>query len=183
MKEDLKEEVEVPEKVQISIDKGIFTVKGDKGECKKSLGRPSINIKQENNKVIFFAKKATRREKKLMYTLVAHLKNMIKGVQEPHVYILKICSGHFPMTVELKGKDLSVKNFFGEKIPRVSKIRDGVEVKIDGDKITITSVDIELAGQTAANLEQLTKIRDRDRRIFQDGIYITDKRGTPIRKG
>jgi large subunit ribosomal protein L6 len=65
----------------------------------------------------------------------------------------------------------------GEKIPRYANIISGVEINVKGQEITITSHDIEAAGQTAANIEKATKVRNRDRRIFQDGIYIVEKPG------
>jgi large subunit ribosomal protein L6 len=182
MKEDLKEEVKVPEKVQVSIDNGLFKVKGVKGECSRVLKSPKIKIKQEGNTVIFSSPKATRRELKMIFTFMAHLKNMIQGVQAKHYYKLKICSGHFPMNVSLKGKEFSVKNFLGEKVPRVTHIKDNVDVKIEGDHITVESVDVERAGQTAADIESSTRIVNKDLRIFQDGIYITEKDGVPIRR-
>ncbi len=174
MKEDLKEELDIPEKVEVSIDKDIFTMKGEKGECKRKLSNPRITITQKDNKITLTSKKATKREKKMLYTFIAHLKNMMKGVKEKHIYKLKICSGHFPMNVELKGTEFVVKNFFGEKVPRVMQIKEGVDVKIDGSDVIIESTDIELAGQTAANMEHLTTIRNRDLRVFQDGIYIVE---------
>lgn len=79
------------------------------------------------------------------------------------------------MNVSLAGSKLSVKNFLGEKIPRITEIPQGVAVKIEGDKITVTSIDTELGGRTSSNIEQLTRIARRDRRIFQDGIYIIQK--------
>ena len=56
----------------------------------------------------------------------------------------------------------------------------GVDIKIDKAEISVSSVDKELAGQAAANFEILTKIRGRDKRIFQDGIYIINKAGKEI---
>ena len=51
---------------------------------------------------------------------------------------------------------------------------------IKGDIIIVEGIDKELAGQTAARIEQSTRITNKDRRVFQDGCYITDKAGIPI---
>ena len=114
-------------------------------------------------------------------TFKAHLKNMIKGATEGHIYQMKICSSHFPMNVELKNNELSIKNLLGETIPRIIKIEEGVDVKIEENIITRESSDKELAGQTAASIELKCKIPGKDKRIFQDGIYIISKSGKMIK--
>ena len=115
-----------------------------------------------------------------MNTIASHIKNMIKGVQEKFEYQLKICFSHFPINVEIKDKEAIIKNFLGEKIPRKTKIPEGVEVEVDKDIIKVRSVNKELAGQVAADFEIATKIRKRDKRVFQDGIFIINKAGKEI---
>jgi large subunit ribosomal protein L6 len=107
-------------------------------------------------------------------TIVAHLNNLMKGTKENFVYQLEICNVHFPMTLKVEGDLVKIKSFLGEKIERKARILPNAKVEIKGNKIEVSSYDIEAAGQTAANLEQATKIRNRDRRIFQDGIFITE---------
>lgn len=169
------EEVEIPEKVQVTADNNAVTVKGPKGENKREFISNKISINVDGKNVVLSAKNATKREKTMINTFKAHIKNMINGVISGYTYQLKICSGHFPMTVTVKGNEFQVKNFLGEKIPRTTKFPLGVTVKIDGDKVTVDGIDIEKCGQCAGSIELLTRITDKDKRIFQDGIWITSK--------
>ena len=137
-------------------------------------------LKIEGNKIIFNVVKATKREKTLLGSFESHTKNMVQGVQEPFVYKLKICSGHFPMSVNVSGKEFVIKNFLGESVPRKLTLNEEAQVKVDGTEIIVTSTNKEIAGQTAASIETLCRITDRDRRIFQDGCYMIEKAGKAI---
>lgn len=181
MKIKLFKEIMLPEGIEAKIDADILTIKGQNGELSKKLKTGKLDFKIEGNKITLGHNKATKNEKKTMNTIVAHIKNMIKGIQEKFEYTLKICYSHFPFTVSIEGKTATIKNFLGEKVPRHVKIPDGVEIKSDKEKITITSVNKETAGQAAANFETATKTKGgRDKRIFQDGLYIINKAGKEI---
>ena len=110
-------------------------------------------------------------------TIWAHLKNMINGVGNDFVYELEVCNVHFPMNVKVDGDRVIIKSFLGETTLREARIVGDAKVDIKGNKITVSSFDIEAAGQTAGNLEKATRLAGRDRRIFQDGIFITKKPG------
>lgn len=152
-------------------------VSGALGSVSKTMKYPNISVKQEGQKIIMEAARGTKREKKVIFTFAAHMKNMQEGVTKGFTYRLKICSGHFPINVSLKDNTLSIKNFFGEHFPRNLEIKQGAQVKLEGDQITVTGIDKELVSQVAADIEQLTKRQNFDTRIYQDGIYITDKNG------
>lgn len=181
MKLDLKEELKIPEGVTVSVLKGVFNIKGSKGELQKHLHNPAIISKVEANKIIFEVKKTTQRQKKLVKSYLAHLKNMMRGVNQPHIYKLKICSGHFPMSVSLKGKVLEIKNFIGETVPRTVKIPEETNVVVEGQNIVVEGIDKEKTSQVAALIEQITSRPGYDKRIFQDGIFIIEKDGKPIK--
>jgi large subunit ribosomal protein L6 len=51
----------------------------------------------------------------------------------------------------------------------------GVKVTVKDRDIIVEGADLEAVAQTAANIEKATKIKDKDRRIFVDGIYIYKK--------
>ena len=173
--------VEIPEKTDVKYEDKFFIVKGPEGELKRKLFNPYIKIEVKDGSVLFVSNNATKREKKMIYTFAAHLKNLMNGVNQKYIYKLKICSGHFPMTVSVEGDDFIVKNFFGESIPRKLRIKKGADVKVEGDMLTVESADKEIAGQVSADIENLTKRTKYDKRIFQDGIYIILKAGKIIK--
>jgi len=172
--------VDLPSGVSATTTAGRVTLKGPKGEVTRHLFHPRINASVNAEAIELKAVNVTRREKKIIYTFTSHIKNMVDGVTEGHTYQLKVCSGHFPMTVTIKGDVLEVKNYLGEAVPRTVKIDKKTTVKVDGAVITVDSIDLEAAGQMAARIEQLCKRAGFDRRIFQDGIYITHKCGKAV---
>lgn len=180
MHKELFKEIEIPDGVEADIEGNAVIIKGKEGEVKKKFDTSKLIFEKVGNKIRIGNKKSTKRGKKMMNTITRHINNMIQGAQEKFEYHLKICFSHFPITVEIKGNDALIKNFLGEKIPRKMKILEGTEVKVDKDKITVSSADKELAGQTAANFEKATAISKKDRRVFQDGIFITNKSGKEI---
>jgi large subunit ribosomal protein L6 len=180
MKKKLERIIEIPEGIEILFEKGEFTAKSSGKEIKKKINTLDIAIKIEDKKIKISSEKSTRREAKMIGTTWAHLNNMIKGLKENFVYKLEICNVHFPMNVKTEGDKLIIKSFLGEKTPRIAKILPEVNVEIKGNEITVSSYNIESAGQTASNIEKATKLTGRDRRIFQDGIFITEKCGEKI---
>lgn len=180
-KKTLRQGIQIPENITVSIDQGMVTVQGTKGAVQKNLSHSLITISMESNTVVFSSPRASKKERKLIGTFVAHLKNMFKGVEHGHIYKLKICSGHFPMNVKASPHEFTINNFLGEKVPRTMPISSNVTVKINGQEVIVESIQKELAGQTAASIERLTQVRNKDLRIFQDGIYLTEKDGKPIK--
>lgn len=180
MRKDISKTVEIPEGIEIKLEGETVIIKGPAGENKRKFNMKKINVEQNSNSLKLSYKKSTKKEKKMINTTIAHIKNMIEGVQNKFEYKLKICNSHFPMGVDIKGKEVLIKNFLGERVARKAKIVGGADVNIDKDIITVNSSNCEAAGQTAANLEKATWIRLRDRRVFQDGIFIISKPGREL---
>ncbi len=171
--------LQVPEGLSLEMNEvGLIKIKGAKGETARQFMHPLVSMKQEDKSIILATKSNKKKSKRMINSYHAHILNLFRGVKEGFTYKLKICSGHFPMTVKQEGEKIVISNFLGEKIPRTAKILPGTKVKIDKDVITVDAPNVEAAGQTAANIEIATKIRGRDRRVFQDGIYIIEK---PVR--
>jgi large subunit ribosomal protein L6 len=167
--------VDLPEGVSAEYVNGYLKVKGPKGEVERKLKFPRIVVTVEGNTVKIGTDKLTKREKKIINTYIAHVKNLIKGVTEGFTYKLVVLFAKFPVTVEMKGDTFTVKNLLGEKVPRTVKVPSDVKVEVKGKDITVSGIDIEKTGQVAASLEQLTKVTNMDRRVVQDGIFIVEK--------
>ncbi|MBI2043620.1 50S ribosomal protein L6 [Candidatus Pacearchaeota archaeon] len=180
MRREIFQEIEIPQGVEAEVEGNMIVIKGKHGENRKKFNMRKLKIGKKDNRIFIGSKVATKKEKRLINTIAAHLKNMIKGIEKGFEYKLKIVYSHFPITVELHEKEAVIKNFLGEKIPRKSKILSNVDVKIDKDYIKVFSSNRESAGQTAANFEKATWIRLKDRRVFQDGIFIINKAGKEI---
>lgn len=180
MKKDLEQKIEIPQGVEVKINKSLVIAKGKEGEVKRNFKTEKIEMKKDADTIILSAKKATKREKKLMNTITAHIKNLLEGVQNKFEYKLKICFSHFPFTVQIEGNKAIIKNYLGEKTPREVKIPAGVEVNSDKQFVTITGVNKEIVGQAAANFEKMTRAKGRDKRVFQDGIFLVNKAGREI---
>lgn len=178
----LVDQVTIPDGITVQQENGKFTFRGKKGEIARDFTHPAISYKVDGGKITFhLEKKFTQHEKKMINTIKSHMKNALAGVERGHTYRLKICSGHFPMSVTAKGHDFEVKNLLGEKVPRKLTIKEGAHVKVDGDIVTVEGIDIAIVSQVAADIEELAKRPGFDKRVFMDGIWITEKDGEALR--
>lgn len=159
-------ELEFPQEVEVKAEGSTITLKGSKGETKRTFGS-KVELVLDGKKL-----KISTKEKRMLNTVKGHVQNMTKGVMKGFTKKMKMVYAHFPMTLEVKGKEILIKNFLGERSPRKVKIRGEAKITTKGQEITITGVSKEDVGQTAANLRTATKIGRRDCRIFQDGIYV-----------
>jgi large subunit ribosomal protein L6 len=175
---ELKETIKIPEGITITIENGVMSVKGPKGTISRDFAHPKLKITLKEGTVeILCIAKPHRKEKALVGTYKAHLRNMLKGVSEGYTYTMKTVFSHFPIKTSIDGNRVVIQNFLGERAPRHANILENVKVEIKGDNVILTGIDREKIGQTAANIERATKVRKRDVRVFQDGIYIISQRG------
>ena len=101
--------------------------------------------------------------------------NAVAGVTKGYEYKLKVIYAHFPVNVKIQGKKILVENFYGERSPRVAEIIGDTKAEVQGEDIILNGVSIQDVGQTAANLEQATKVKRKDQRVFLDGVYIYER--------
>lgn len=172
--------IKIPEGVEVfiegdSISGYLVKVKGPLGENSKFFKFRDVFFEKAGNEIKVYSKSYKAKHRAIVGTFTTHINNLIKGVKDGFEYKLKAVYAHFPMKLKVVGNEVVIENFLGETTPRKAKIVGRVKVEIKGQEITVKGVDIEECGQTAANLERATKIRKKDRRVFQDGIYIVKK--------
>lgn len=171
----IREEIEIPEGVEVIIDNNEVSVKGSNGKDSRTFTYPNVSISKEDDRVVLETSFPKKKDKAMIGTTKAHISNMITGVTDGFKYTMKIVFAHFPMTVKVNKNIVVIDNFLGERHPRQAKIVGDSKVSVKGDEVTITGINKEHVGQTMANLEQATKIKGRDPRVFQDGIYLISK--------
>ena len=172
-------EINLAEGSSSSIAGDVVTVSNDGKSLSREFRHPKVTIRQGDSSLVVFCDLPRRADKAIAGTWAAHLRNMVKGLEEGFEYKLRAVYSHFPMTLKVEGNRMKINNLFGEKVPRVAKLPwspSEVEVKVENKtEVTVKGSDREKVGQTAANIERACRIRNRDRRVFQDGIYITSK--------
>ena len=174
----IRHEIALGEGVSASVEDANLSMSGPNGSMSRAFEHSKVNVSVEGSNVVVQCVLPRRKEKALGGTWRAHITNMRTGVTDGFAYRLKAVYSHFPMTLNVTGPTLEIKNLFGEKVPRVANLiyHGDVVVSVEGKSdVVVTGVDREKVGQTAAIIERACKIRGRDRRIFQDGIYIVSK--------
>ena len=170
--EKIERMIEISEGVKAEVAGSIVTVTGPKGDVKADFSAENVKVSVDSKKLTLSSGRNTKKERQVIGTFIALFSNMVKGVTEGHRYKMKICSGHFPMTVKVEGREFSVKNFLGEKTARKVLLPESVTVKVKGNDVELEGPDRQLVGSAVGSIEQLTKRPNFDRRIFQDGIML-----------
>jgi large subunit ribosomal protein L6 len=168
-------EIEIPDDVTAEVDHLDLTVEGPEGSVSRRLWYPDVSVSVEDDAVVVTSDADDAKTLSTVGTFESHVENMFHGVTEGWEYQLEVHYSHFPMQVEVEGDEVVIQNFLGEKAPRRTPVRGDTEVSVDGEEVTLNGPSIEDVGQTAADIEQLTRVTDKDTRVFQDGVYIVDK--------
>jgi large subunit ribosomal protein L6 len=171
----MRVEIETPDEVDATVDHLELTVSGPEGSVTRRLWYPDVTVSVEDDVVVIETDETNAKTQATVGTFESHISNMVHGVTEGWEYSLEVFYSHFPMQVKVEGDDVVISNFLGEKHPRRTTVHGATQVEVSGEELTVSGPDIEAVGQTAADIEQLTRINDKDTRVFQDGVYITQK--------
>jgi len=169
--------IQVPDGVEVTIEQRKVTVKGTKGTLTRDFSYVPISLEAKDDKTVrVWAEWPRKKEASLVGTINSHIQNMITGVEKGFLYKLKIVFSHFPISVKVQDKVVLIENFTGERRARKAKILGDVKVKVESDDVTVEGINLEDVSQTAANIEQATKVKNKDPRVFLDGLYVFERK-------
>ncbi|AEO54291.1 hypothetical protein MYCTH_2313759 [Thermothelomyces thermophilus ATCC 42464] len=180
-----EETLEVPENVKVSIKSRLVTVEGPRGKLTKDLSHIAVNFSVVKKNVIGIEiHHGSRKNVAALRTVRTIINNLIIGVTKGFKYKMRYVYAHFPINVNVeKNKEtgnweVEIRNFIGEKIVRRVIMRPGVEVEISKtqkDELILTGNSLEDVSQSAADIQQICKVRNKDIRKFLDGLYVSEK--------
>jgi large subunit ribosomal protein L6 len=179
-KSTLRYDIDVLNGLDVRREGEFIVIKGPKGELRRRFETPHITVKLADGKITLTSDTDKKKIKSIMGSWEAHLKNMMKGVTKGWNAELKLVYSHFPVKLKVESGVLYIENFLGERIARKVPIPSDVKIQINGASIVAEGLDKESVGQACARIEQATKIKGFDKRIFQDGLFIIRK---PTLKG
>ncbi|TFY60803.1 hypothetical protein EVJ58_g4925 [Rhodofomes roseus] len=205
MKDVIKtEELSIPEGVEVSIKARQITVTGPRGTLSKNVRHIDMDIrldKSKDNKVKLAVWQGGRKHVACLRTIKSLIVNMIIGVTKVRFVIIGSSAGaeglyalkgfqykmrsvyaHFPINciIQDSGKAVEIRNFLGEKLVRHVNMLDGVTVlesKAQKDELILEGNDVQNVSQSAASIQGICRVRNKDIRKFLDGIYVSE-RGT-----
>jgi large subunit ribosomal protein L6 len=167
-------EVKITEGVKVEIRGVVIEVSGPLGVNKRSINDRLLSIKKNGETLVLegvVSKKLGKKGIQAENSFAKELKNDMAGVTKLYEINMKIVFAHFPISIEVKGNEVRINNMIGERAARISKIVGATKVEVKGQDLRVYGTSLDEVSQTAANLRTAVKIRDKDSRTFQDGIY------------
>jgi large subunit ribosomal protein L6 len=144
--------VVIPTGVQVNIDGTNVSVKGPKGELKRTFS-PLVGIKMENGQIVISRNSDLPAERALHGTTRAVLANMIHGVDAGFERVLEIEGVGY--RAEMNGKDLVLYMGYSHPVTMVPPAGISFDVDTKARLVFVRGFDKELVGQIAANVRNV----------------------------
>ncbi len=137
-------------KAEVTVSGGTLTVKGPKATLIRQL-HPAVTITVDGKEATVAPRDRSREARALTGTFVAHLKNMVQGVETP--YVKKLILEGVGYRFELKGRQLSMQVGFSH--PVVLDIPEGITASLEKNVLALESSNKDALGQFAANVRRV----------------------------
>ncbi|WP_160132736.1 50S ribosomal protein L6 [Halococcus salsus] len=170
-----EERFTIPEGASAETERFDLTISGENGSVTRRLWYPNVTVDVDGDEVVIETAAEDAKTNAIVGTFTSHIRNAFHGVSEGWTYEMEVFYSHFPMQVRVEDDEVVIQNFLGERAPRRTKIHGDTTVDVDDERLTLSGPSKDDVGQTAADIEQLTRVSGKDVRVFQDGVYITEK--------
>ena len=147
-----KKPILIPKDVKIDFKDDLLTVKGPNGQLQKRI-HPRIRLTTENDQLVVSVIDENKGAKAIHGLHRAMIANMVTGVSKGFERVLEIVGVGY--RAELSGRTATFH--LGYSHPITYPLPDGIDAKIDKTKITLTSIDREVLGRTAAKIRSFRK--------------------------
>ncbi|MEW6666548.1 MAG: 50S ribosomal protein L6 [Thermodesulfobacteriota bacterium] len=147
-----KRVIPIPDNVKVELQDELLTVVGPKGKLQKTL-HPGVRVTAEDKKAVVAVDENLKGAKALHGLHRALLANMITGVSKGFERALEIVGVGY--RAELSGRVVTFH--LGYSHPVVFELPQGIDGKIEKTRITLTGIDRELLGRTAAKIRSFRK--------------------------
>jgi large subunit ribosomal protein L6 len=174
--EKFQDQVDIPEGVTVTLTKNMLSFVGPLGKTYKSFRNIPVNIEIVESKIILKTIEHKKRDYAILHTARSIIRNICEGLITGYTIKMKVVFSHFPITVKVEGKNVLIENFQGERAPRVTHIVGNTKVVPKGEDVILTGEVWTDITQTAANIELKSKVKNKDHRVFLDGIYAFEKK-------
>jgi len=174
--EKFQDEVVIPKGVTVTLNKHMLTFVGPLGKTHKSFRNIPVNLEIADGKVLLKTIGDRKRDYAILHTARSIIRNICEGLIDGYTIKMKVVYAHFPITVKVEGKKILIENFQGERASRITHIVGNTKVIPKGEDVILTGEVWTDITQTAANIELKTKVKNKDHRVFLDGVYTFDKK-------
>lgn len=166
--------VDVPASVKLSLEDGVLTVKGAKGELKQKVSA-GINLEIKENQVVLTREndsKETRAAHGLMRQLV---RNMVVGVSEGYKKVLTIIGVGYK--AEMKGNTLILSLGYANDIEFI--VPEGIKISLENPtKIIVEGINKQQVGEIAAEIRSLRRPEPyKGKGVRYENEYVRAKSG------
>ena len=144
-------EIQIPKDVKVNLKGSMLEIIGPLGKVYKNFKKIPVLIQINDNKILLRKTGERKKHQAILNTAKSLIKTLCIGVVDGFTIKMKIVYSHFPVTVNVEGKKVLIKNFQGERAPRTSMIRGNTKIVVKGDDIMITGPVLTDVSQTAAN--------------------------------
>ncbi|CAD6594429.1 MAG: hypothetical protein ASARMPREDX12_008940 [Alectoria sarmentosa] len=190
-----EETLSIPANVKVHIKSRIVSVEGPRGKLVKDMSHLSVCFSHPSrNTITIELHHGARKNVATLRTVKTLINNLIIGVTKGFKYKMRYVYAHFPINVNIEKNsetglyDVEIRyfmpmifyeeNFIGEKIIRRVTMLPGVDVeasKNQKDELQLTGNSLENVSQSAADIQQICRVKNKDIRKFLDGLYVSER--------